>query len=87
MAAGLGSPDVHGECWTAELFIIFRLYFLGCDFSGEGNRTKLRSGNAHLRQPRCWDRVYEGNLTAAHSPPDSTSHFLFLVLHIAKKLC
>lgn len=32
MAAGLGSPDVHGEWWMAELFIIFVFIFLGVIF-------------------------------------------------------
>lgn len=55
-------------------------------FSGEGNRTKSCS-KAHLRLLKCRDWVYVGNLTAAHGPPYSMSHFLFLVLHITKKLC
>lgn len=46
MAAGLGSPDVHGECWTAELFIVFVFIFLGVIF--QGRETVLNYAAAML---------------------------------------
>lgn len=82
-----------GQPWGAQRVLdgltvrYFRLQFLWCDFQ---ERETLLNYAAKLTSDR-WDAgidwVYDGNLTAAHSPPYSMSHFLFLLLHIAKKLC